>query len=446
MRMKFGPDLPAATWLFGFLAATAIAGCAHTPVNRIGCNLPLERLEVEQPRPEFAPASVPATTEIAQPNTYEAIIQAAMAPPPPPPPPQPGEVGAEAIAPRPVSLFLSGGSQNGAFGAGFLDAWRQGAGGQLPPFRFVTGISTGALIGSAVFTGASDRAVAGYTINSESDLYDVQARGLVAQVKKGAAGNLAPLRQKIDDLLDDSPGDDAVLGRVAAAYAETPRRYFLVGVVDARKGEAFTVDMTALAARWQAAAPADRDAIKQCYLDPLIASSSVPLAAPPIYIDGNMYVDGGLRFGVFRAAEANAMASVRALATQVNSPPPVSFLIVNGRLDIKPNCPFEIPAGAQCPDAGTLKKWNVLDLAFRSIDILTNQNQRFSARETDADFAARINPDAPDHPFEGKTCAEWRLQDEADDPPPLQFHKREMRCLIDYGRTQGLAAMWWTKY
>jgi hypothetical protein len=42
-------------------------------------------------------------------------------------------------------LMLSGGGQNGAFGAGFLRGWRERTDTPLPTFDLVTGISTGAL-------------------------------------------------------------------------------------------------------------------------------------------------------------------------------------------------------------------------------------------------------------------------------------------------------------
>jgi predicted acylesterase/phospholipase RssA len=41
-------------------------------------------------------------------------------------------------------LSLSGGGQNGAFGAGFLNGWRES--GRRPQFDVVGGVSTGALL------------------------------------------------------------------------------------------------------------------------------------------------------------------------------------------------------------------------------------------------------------------------------------------------------------
>lgn len=425
------------------LPAIALAACSHKPVDLTECNLPMIRLTVAEPPASLAGFSGDSMVSPAPaPGGFAAQIAAAMAPPP-------GmQSDAGSPVPRPASLFLSGGSQNGAFGAGFIDEWRIKGGGSLPAFRVVTGISTGSLIGTTVFTGNSEKAVRGYTINSESELVDVKARGLVGQVRAGAAGTLDPLRKRLDDTFDTQPGDDALLGDIAAANAEGRR--FFVGVVDVREGEAYAVDMTALAARWAAeTAPERRLRTKQCFIDTLIASSSVPLAAPPVYIDGRMLVDGGVRFTVFRAAEAEAMAMARATAVASRNPAPVHFVIVNGKWDIDPQCPSEEVIGPDgqksCEPGRPPKDWNILDLGFRTISILTNQVSRFSADAAAGpdDPFVRINADVSDHMFDGKACRDWRAIDETDKPKPVQFHKREMICLIDYGRARSRQAKWW---
>ena len=58
------------------------------------------------------------------------------------------------LAKRPVSfLALSGGGDDGAFGAGVLCGWT--VHGDRPEFKLVTGISTGALIAPFAFLGSS---------------------------------------------------------------------------------------------------------------------------------------------------------------------------------------------------------------------------------------------------------------------------------------------------
>jgi hypothetical protein len=50
-------------------------------------------------------------------------------------------------------LEISGGGQNGAFGAGFLNGWRES--GTRPQCDIVTGVSTGALLATHAFLGTA---------------------------------------------------------------------------------------------------------------------------------------------------------------------------------------------------------------------------------------------------------------------------------------------------
>ena len=60
-------------------------------------------------------------------------------------------VGRGSILPTAYLLSLSGGGDNGAFGAGLLAGWT--AHGNRPKFKLVTGVSTGALIAPFAFLG-----------------------------------------------------------------------------------------------------------------------------------------------------------------------------------------------------------------------------------------------------------------------------------------------------
>src|SRR5215471_11535681 len=56
------------------------------------------------------------------------------------------------VLPPTAYLAISGGSDNGAFTAGFLNGWTKA--GTRPQFKLVTGVSTGALIAPFAFLGA----------------------------------------------------------------------------------------------------------------------------------------------------------------------------------------------------------------------------------------------------------------------------------------------------
>lgn len=366
-------------------------------------------------------------------------------------------------------LFLSGGSLHGAFGAGFLDGVAHGGAG-LPEFRVVTGISTGSILATFAFLGDTQRLVDGYSITSERQLLTPYirivngkptARSLVSVLEHGAVANLEPLRARLR-----SEFTPEVLWRVAQRHATGARLY--VGAVDIDTGQAVAFDLGEMAARYFApdgALPVagatetpDQVRIRDCYTSAVLASSSAPLAAPPVFIDNRMYVDGGARFGMF-SDEIGSIISAE--AREILSVPPRTdvYLIVNGTLLTSEQCGKAAPV--TCPPYGQLEgahaNWNLIELAGRSEQILVNQVYRFSAaRILDGDPAnpphfAKMNPDSDNHvyampPDAGlgsgtMTCSEWHDEDKRL-LNPVQFFPRYMRCLIDYGRERGRAGRW----
>ncbi len=383
----------------------------------------------------------------------------------------------------PAFLFLSGGSLHGAFGAGFLDAWRQArerSGKGFPQFTMVTGISTGSILATFAFTGQTEDAVAGYSIVDESALLRPYLKpsasgglGLnagIALAKHGAVADLEPLREHLGKYLTY---------RTMAAVADGRRqgRTLWVGAVDVDTGDAVAFDMVDMANRYIAAQPLpptpqqpeSKDAafLKDCYISAIIASSSAPIAAAPVFLDNRMYVDGGARFGLF-GAEIGAVIDDRRKRSALTGGAvsvPVTYAIINGTLEVsKPDtCPKtddSLCSAAQPTGGleGAHDPWTFIALALRSEEILANQVYRFSAQriETKAGDCegcfnlVRILPDAQTHEFTlddaalGKgtmTCADWRREDRRL-LNPVQFFPRYMRCIIDYGRGRKEAQQW----
>src|SRR5204863_3499370 len=78
----------------------------------------------------------------------------------------------------PVSMLaISGGGDNGAYGAGFLNGWT--AAGTRPEFKVVTGVSTGALIAPFAFLGSKYDYVLErvYTTSTHKDFF--KKRGVI---------------------------------------------------------------------------------------------------------------------------------------------------------------------------------------------------------------------------------------------------------------------------
>ena len=187
-------------------------------------------------------------------------------------------------------LALSGGGSHGAYGAGVLIGWTDA--GTRPEFDVVTGVSTGALMATAVFLGPEeDEVLRMYTRITNKDIY--KSRGILAVLTGDSMYDAGPLRKLIAKQIDDR-----VLKAVAREHARG-RRLF-VGTVNL-DAQAFTIwDMGFIAS-------SDRPDKLERYRDVILASASVPVLFPPVYIplevEGQsyrqMHVDGGAREMVF---------------------------------------------------------------------------------------------------------------------------------------------------
>jgi hypothetical protein len=178
-------------------------------------------------------------------------------------------------------LEISGGGQNGAFGAGFLKGWR--GNGTRPQFDGVTGVSTGALLATHAFLGtAADDAILEevFTQTDQDDIY--RKKNLLAAALGG------------NSLLDVSPFEaliakyitDEVLERVAAAYDDDRR--LLIGTTNLDYGQTWVWNMGLIA----------KEGKLELYRKVLQASSSFPIAFPPVEIDGYLFADGATRANV----------------------------------------------------------------------------------------------------------------------------------------------------
>ncbi len=94
-------------------------------------------------------------------------------------------------------LAISGGGDNGAFGAGLLNGWT--AAGTRPEFSMVTGVSTGALTAPFAYLGSEYDALLKemFTTYSTKDL--ITPRGMMNTIKNDAAADTAPLRAMLEE-------------------------------------------------------------------------------------------------------------------------------------------------------------------------------------------------------------------------------------------------------
>lgn len=222
----------------------------------------------------------------------------------------------------PVSfLAISGGGDNGAYGAGFLNGWTEA--GTRPEFKVVTGISTGALIAPFAFLGPRyDPALKRvYTTISGKDIF--KPRGLVRGVMGDAMADSGPLARLVE-----SNVDRPLLDEIAGEYAKG--RILLVGTTNLDSLDPVIWNMTAIAASNDPRAVA-------LFRSVLVASASIPGAFPPVMIDvavdGNryqeMHVDGGTMAQVFVYPPSLTLGDLGPGATRQRT----LYVIRNARLD-----------------------------------------------------------------------------------------------------------------
>jgi len=188
-------------------------------------------------------------------------------------------------------LAISGGGDNGAFGAGLLSGWT--ASGDRPEFKVVTGISTGGLIAPFAFLGSDydDELSQVYTSVTQEDIFN--KRSILSALTQDGLGDTTPLYKLIGKFVDDK-----FLAAVAEAYRRG--RFLFIGTTNLDAQQPVIWNMGAIAA---ANTPESADLFHRI----MLASASIPGAFSPVMIDvevdgrqyQEMHVDGGTMSQVF---------------------------------------------------------------------------------------------------------------------------------------------------
>lgn len=226
---------------------------------------------------------------------------------------------------RPTSTFLaiSGGGDDGAYGAGFLAGWS--ARGDRPEFAVVTGVSTGALSAPFAFLGPEydDELRSVYTQTSAGDVF--AQRTFMAAVANDAMTDSAPLRNKIASFVDQR-----MVQRIAEEYGKG--RILLILTTNLDQGRSVIWNIGAIAESGHPRA-------RQLIVDVLMASAAIPGLFPPVMIgidiDGRhyqeMHVDGGAVAQAFLyPARFKLKSQLKALG--IKNAHPSAYIIRNARL------------------------------------------------------------------------------------------------------------------
>ncbi len=182
-------------------------------------------------------------------------------------------------------LALSGGSDNGAYGAGLLNGWTRA--GTRPEFSIVTGVSTGALIAPFAFLGSDQNATLEriFTTISAKDIY--RSRFAPAIPLSPSAASTKPLARLIASVMTD-----ALIDRIGSEHVRGRRLFVGTANLDAQRMVIW--NMGAIAA---SDAPGRHALFRQV----LLASSAIPAFFTPVMINAEyggraiseMHVDGG---------------------------------------------------------------------------------------------------------------------------------------------------------
>jgi predicted acylesterase/phospholipase RssA len=230
-----------------------------------------------------------------------------------------------AVLPTVDALAVSGGGENGAFGAKLLNGWTEY--GSRPVFDLVTGVSTGALTAPFAFLGSSHDEELRRVYTDITPERVLIRRWLTAAILNDGLADTSPLFATISEYFDD-----AMLAAMARGYDEG--RLLLVASADL---DAQTPVIWNIGAIAKSGHPRALDTIRRMPL----ASAAIPGAFPPVMfdvtVDGRphqeMHVDGGTFVQAFLYPSSVTHARREAIAAGRPVTPARAWIIRNGRLD-----------------------------------------------------------------------------------------------------------------
>jgi len=241
-------------------------------------------------------------------------------------------------------LAISGGADDGAFGAGLLVGWSDA--GTRPEFDLVTGVSSGALIAPFVFLGREHDAQLRemFTKYERKDIFTYNVSGLL---EGEALADNAPLARLIEQYVDEALLRDIARERIKG-------RILLIGTTNLDTQRPVLWDMGRIAL-------SNNPEAIGLFRKILLASATLPGVFPPVRIKvrvggqdyDELHVDGGVTRQVFIAPSIFSFVSRDQKPGRAATKPRL-FVIRNGKID---------------PEWQSVRE-NVLSITQRSISTL----------------------------------------------------------------------------
>jgi predicted acylesterase/phospholipase RssA len=289
----------------------------------------------------------------------------------------------------PVSnlLAISGGAEDGAFGAGLLVGWSDA--GTRPVFDLVTGVSSGALIAPFAFLGREHdgqlRDI--FTKYERKDIFTYNVHGLI---EGSALADDRPLTKLIEKYVDEAFLQDVAKARLNG-------RILLIGTTNLDTQRPVLWDMGRIAMS------RDRDALG-LFRKILLASATLPGVFPPVRIQvrvggqsyDELHVDGGVTRQVFIAPSIFSFAS----HDQKPARPATKsrlYVIRNGKIDPEWQSVSENVVSITQRSISTLIKNQGIGDLYRIYSITKRDGIDFNLASIPPDFS-----ETSDEPFDQK--------------------------------------------
>jgi len=287
---------------------------------------------------------------------------------------------------QPHLLAISGGAEDGAFGAGLLAGW--GDAGNRPAFDLVTGVSSGALIAPFVFLGR-ERDGQLREIFTKYGRKDIFAYNVPSLLEGSALVDNAPLAHLIDKYIDAE-----FIREVARERSKG--RVLLIGTTNLDAQRPVLWDMGRIAA-------SDSPEALDLFRKVLLASATLPGVFAPVRIKvrvggkdyDELHVDGGVTRQVFIAPSVLRLVSrnpARKIAKESQL-----FVIRNGRIDPRWEPVNENVLSVTQRSLSTLIKNQGIGDLYRIYSIAKLNGIEFNLASIPADFDVQT-----DEPFDQK--------------------------------------------
>jgi predicted patatin/cPLA2 family phospholipase len=300
----------------------------------------------------------------------------------------PGSSALEKHPPLSNLLAISGGAEDGAFGAGLLVGWSDA--GTRPVFDLVTGVSSGALIAPFAFLGREHdsqlREI--FTKYGRKDVFTYNVNGLL---EGSALTDDAPLARLIEKYIDDAFLQEIARERIKG-------RILLIGTTNLDSQRPVLWDMGRIAMS------NNRDAIT-LFRKILLASATLPGVFPPVRIQvrvggqnyDELHVDGGVTRQVFIAPSIFSFVSHDQKSGRAAAAKRRLYVIRNGKIDPEWQSVNENVLSITQRSISTLIKNQGIGDLYRIYSVTKRDGIDFNLASIPADFS-----DTSNEPFDQK--------------------------------------------